>query len=62
MMLGHKLVYVVVVAVLDARADAPAPRGPEAVADPAPGEGRCPHTIGELTAAEDSNRPALWLL
>jgi hypothetical protein len=37
--LRHKLVYVVVVAVLDARADASGPRGPEAVADPAPAEG-----------------------
>jgi hypothetical protein len=37
--LGHHLVYVVVVAVLDARADAPSLRGPQAVADPALPEG-----------------------
>jgi hypothetical protein len=35
MMLGYKLVYVVVVAVLDARVDAAGPRRPQAVADPA---------------------------
>jgi hypothetical protein len=40
--LGHELVYVVVVAVLHARADAPGPRGPQAVADPALAEGRHP--------------------
>src|SRR5829696_9745976 len=37
--LAHELVYVVVVAVLDARVDASGPRGPEAVADPALAEG-----------------------
>jgi hypothetical protein len=37
--LGHHLVYVVVVAVLDARADASGLRGPAAVADPALAEG-----------------------
>src|SRR5215213_8477535 len=37
--LCHELVYVVVVAVLDASADPPGPRGPEAVADPALSEG-----------------------
>jgi hypothetical protein len=37
--LGHKLVDVVVVAVLDAGADASGPRGPQAVADPALAEG-----------------------
>src|SRR3954451_21052199 len=37
--LGHKLVYVVIVAILDARADAPGPRGPAAVAYPALPEG-----------------------
>src|SRR5215211_5830750 len=39
-MLGHEFIYVVVVAVLDAGADASAPRGPQAVADPALPEGR----------------------
>jgi len=38
--LCHKLVYVVVVAVLDAGMDASGPRGPQAVADPALAEGR----------------------
>jgi hypothetical protein len=38
--LGHKLVYVVVVAVLDAGADAPGPRRPQPVSDPALPEGR----------------------
>ena len=38
-MLGHNFIYVVVVTVLDAGADAPGPRGPEAVADPALAEG-----------------------
>src|SRR5215211_1120659 len=42
MILGHKLVHVVVVAVLDAGADAAGPRGPQAVADPALAEGRHP--------------------
>src|SRR5215203_5540707 len=42
MMLGHKLVYVVVVTVLDARADASGPRGPAAEADPALAEGGHP--------------------
>src|SRR5215218_7588133 len=37
--LRHKLVYVVVVAVLDARADASGPRRPQAVADPALADG-----------------------
>src|SRR5215217_7879688 len=44
MMLGHHLVNVVVIAVLDARADPSGPRGPETVADPALAEGR--HTRG----------------
>src|SRR5829696_8325013 len=35
MMLGHQLVYVVVVTVLDAGADAPGLRGPATVANPA---------------------------
>jgi hypothetical protein len=37
--LRHHLVYVVVVTVLDAGADASGPRGPQAVADPALAEG-----------------------
>jgi len=37
--LRHKLVDVVVVAVVDTRADASGPRDPEAVSDPAPPEG-----------------------
>jgi hypothetical protein len=40
MMLDHKIVYVEVVAVLDAGAGAVGPRGPEAVADPTLPEGR----------------------
>ena len=39
MTLGHHLVYVVVVAVLDTGADAPTPRGPLPIADPALAEG-----------------------
>ena len=38
--LSHHLVYVVVVAILDAGADASGPLGPQAVADPALAEGR----------------------
>jgi DNA-binding Xre family transcriptional regulator len=37
--LRHKLVYVVVVAVLDARADASGPQSPHPIADPALAEG-----------------------
>src|SRR5215203_1944626 len=37
--LGHELVNVVVVSVLDARAEAAGPRGPQAVSDPAFAEG-----------------------
>ena len=37
--LSHELVYVVVVTVLNARADAPGPHSPEPVADPALAEG-----------------------
>src|SRR5215207_2570778 len=40
--LGHQLVYVVDLTVLDAGADAPGPRGPEAGADPALPEGGHP--------------------
>src|SRR5215204_4534269 len=42
MRLRHKFIYVVVVTVLDAGADASGPRGPQAVADPALAEGGHP--------------------
>jgi hypothetical protein len=52
MMLGHKLVYVVVVAVLDARADAPGPRGPLPIVDPALAEGGYLDAIGAKAVPE----------
>src|SRR5215203_3357348 len=54
MRLRHKLINVVVVTVLDARADASGPRGPQAVADPALAEGRHPRggTVRRITGVQ----------
>ena len=57
MELGHKLVDVVVVAVLDAGADPFRPRGPQAVAHPSLGEARDLDAIGERALAAASNPP-----
>ena len=52
--LGHELVYVVVVAVLDARADTSSLRGPQAVADPTLAEGCYPsgRPVGGIAGVE----------
>ena len=52
--LGHKLVYVVVVAVVEAVdvTQVPVPARPLAVAYPALGEARHPHAIDEKTVSE----------
>jgi hypothetical protein len=52
--LSHKLINVVVVTVLDARADAPGPCGPQAVAEPTFAEGGHPsgRPVGGISCVE----------